>query len=305
MWCTVGSEMSVLVNGGHMRGSPFAVQLYCTAILQNGHWFMTRSITSLGAIKGSLQFPLRLGRFFGVAVSPVSGSIFVSDYDNSLIHVFDVERKHVKEFGQRGLRGGQLSRPRGIEVSADGQVYVANCRNQCVSVFREDGTFIRTIGQGKLQSPIDVLVHSSGLVYVANASNHIAVFSQEGELVRTFGSQGGEKGEFQFPRGVAVSPDDQHLYVCDQDNHRVQVFTLEGRYVREFGTDQLKYPCSLTVTSDGSVLVADNSNNRVAVFDRKGNLVRSITVEYPTGNTIDSRGDLLVTSFGNKCVYYM
>ena len=299
-------ELSVLVNGGHVRGSPFAVQLDAP-ILQNGHWFMTRSATSLGAIKGSLQFPPQQpGRLWGVAVSPVNGSVFVSDCDNSQIHVFDVERKHVRTFGQRGMGEGELNTPRGIDVSANGQVYVANLFNQCVSVFREDGTFIRTIGQGKLRCPSDVLVHSSGLVYVADSWNHrIAVFSQEGELVRTFGSQGGGKGEFRYPYGVAVSPDDHHLYVSDLNNHRVQVFTLEGQYVREFGIDQLKWPHGLTVTSDGSVLVADKDNNRVAVFDKKGKLVRSIAVDDPTGLAIGSRGDLLVASHENKCVYYI
>ena len=298
-------ELSVLVNGGHVRGSPFAV-LRDAVILENGHWFMTRSVTSLGAIKGSLHFPQQPGGLYGVAVSSVNGSVFVSDNGNSQIHVFDVERKHVKTFGQYGKGEGQLIWAQGIDVSANGEVFVANCRNHCVNVFREDGTFIRTIGKGKLQYPHDVLVHSSGLVYVADGSNHrIAVFSQEGELVRTFGSQGGGKGEFRYPFGVAVSPDDHHLYVSDRDTDQVQVFTLQGRYVREFGTDQLKYPRGLTVTSDGSVLVADRGNNRVAVFDKKGNLVCSIAVGDPTGLAIDSRGDLLVTSCKNECVYYI
>ena len=298
-------ELSVLVNGGHVRGSPFAVQLDAP-ILQRGHWVMTRSATSLGAIKGSLQFPQQPGGIWGVAVSPVNGSVFVSDFDNSQIHVFDVEKKHVRTFGQFGQGEGQLSCPEGIDVSANGQVYVANYRNHCLSVFSEDGTFIRTIGKGKLRLPSDVLVHSSGLVYVAEWGNHrIAVFSQEGELVRIFGSQGGGKGEFQFTSGVAVSPDDYHLYFSDRNNHRVQVFTLDRRYIRDFGTDQLKRPFGLTVASDGSVLVADRNNNRVAVFDKKGNFVCSIAVEYPTGLAIDSRGDLLVTSVRNNCVYYI
>ena len=95
---------------------------------------------------------------------------------------------------------------------------------------------------------------------------------------------------------MAVSPDDLHLYVSDCNNHRVQVFTLEGQYIREFGTDQLKGPHGLTVTSDGSVLVADTGNNRIAVFDKKGELVHLIAVEDPRGLAIDSRGDLLVAS---------
>ena len=296
-------ELSVLVNGGHVRGSPFTVQLD-RSVLQNGHWVMTRSAIGLGTIKGSLQFPQPSGDLYGVAVSPVHGAVYVSNNVKCQIHVFDAEKKHVRTFGQHGEGEEQLSRPLGIDVSTTGQVYVANQLNHCVSVFREDGTFIRTIGQGKLQYPRDVLVHSSGLVCVADCSNHrIAVFSQEGELVRTFGSMGGRKGEFRYPSGLATSPDGHHLYVSDRDNHRVQVFAREGQFVREFGYDHLKAPRVLAVTSDGSVLVADKDNH-VAVFDKDGELVCLIAVKEPKGLAIDSRGELLVSSFTDKCVYY-
>ena len=46
-------------------------------------------------------------------------------------------------------------------------------------------------------------------------------------------------------------------------------------------------------------------NNCVAVFDKKGKLVRSFAVEDPIGLAIDSKGDLLVASYKNKCVYYI
>ena len=94
------------------------------------------------------------------------------------------------------------------------------------------------------------------------------------------------------------------MYVSDRGNHRVQVFTLEGQFVREFGTGQLKCPRGLSVTSDGSVLVADDISNCVAVFDKKGGLVHSFAIEQPTSVIVDSRGKLLVVSKNGKCVWY-
>ena len=67
-------ELSVLVNGGHVRGSPFVVELGRT-VLQNDHWVTTRSAMGLGAIKGSLQFPQQPGFLWGIAVSPMTRSI--------------------------------------------------------------------------------------------------------------------------------------------------------------------------------------------------------------------------------------
>ena len=220
-------KLLVLVNGRHVRGSPFAVHL--------------------DAAKGSLPFPKQPGNIWGIALSPASGDVFAVDHAHSQILIFDAKRKHTGTFGEGGNEEGQLMNPVGIDAD-NGCLYMANQRSNCVSVFTEDGTFIKSFGAEQLKYPRDVLVHK-GEVYVADSfKDRIAVFSQEGNLVRTFGSNGRGNGEFDAPSGVAVSPNGNHLYISDRDNHRVQVFTLEGQYVRTVGTGLLKGPRGLVVT---------------------------------------------------------
>ena len=77
-------------------------------------------------------------------------------------------------------------------------------------------------------------VSKSGEVVVSEGNNSITVFNRDGNKKRTFGSAGSDKGQFQIPRGIAITHDN-HLLVVDRGNHRVQMFTLEGKFVESIG----------------------------------------------------------------------
>ena len=290
-------ELSVLVNGVHIRGSPFVVELHSVTDVR---LLLTRDVKTLGACKGTHQFPQQPGTLGGVAVA-TSGTIYVSDYSNHKIHVFDAARKYVKCFGQQGAGNGQLQCPTSAAITTEDLLYVAN--DNGVDVMTTDGAYVKRIGSGKLKQPWDVTVYN-GEVFVADHGNgRVAVFNQDGQLVRTIGSQGSGPGEFCYPRGVAISPDGE-LYVSDQSNCRVQVLTPQGVYIREFGKGQLSGQANkLLLSSDKHVLVADYGNNRVAVFNKDGTLVASLpSANYPIGLAVDQRGDLLVACWNSLCV---
>ena len=140
-------DLSILVNGSDVRGSPFGVNNYRTLCPK-----LTRNVAGIKASKDRLQFPQQLTGVYGIATSP-NGTIFVSDYRNHQIHVFNAQRKHIRTIGQPGSGQGQLNSPYGLAVDSDGLVYVANCNNRRLEVLREDGTFVRQIGVGVLTNP--------------------------------------------------------------------------------------------------------------------------------------------------------
>ena len=299
-------ELSVLVNGEHIKGSPFTLKFGDEpAMFLQGQWVSKKSsqeVQKLQASKGVLNFPQQPNSTWGMAVSS-NGTCFVSDRNSSQIHVFDAERNHVRTFGQRGTGAGQLSNPSGLATTADGLLFVTNYSNSCVDIFREDGTFIRRIGQGQLSYPFDVAVHANGQVYVADSSYpRVTVLTQDGQLVRTFGSQGSGAGQFSNPYGIAVSPDGQ-VYVSDHSNGRVQVFTADGTYVRVFGQGHLSYPIGLTFTTQGNVVVASYGNSCVFIFNL-GQLVHTLNVgSNPYAICFDRNGDLLVAKGGQVGIF--
>jgi DNA-binding beta-propeller fold protein YncE len=80
-----------------------------------------------------------------------------------------------------------------------------------------------------------------------------------------------------FPQGVAVGshPDGSGrtlVYVADDDNHRVVVYTTDGDYVAEVGSlgtgdGQFRFPYDVGVDDNNLLYVADNNNHRVQKFD--------------------------------------
>ena len=290
-------DLSILVNGSDVRGSPFGVDL----LPKPKPVKLNKNVAELGANKGYLNFPQQPGGSWGIAVAP-NGHTFIVDHISHQIHVFDEQRKYIRSFGQPGSGNGQLRRPEGVAVDAEGLMYVANCGNHRIEVFREDGTFVRQFGTGERCSPWRVTVNNQ-LVYVSESSNHrIAIFTLEGQLIRTIGSRGSGPGQFNSPGAVAFSPDGD-MYVVDYTIHHIQVFNSDGVYQREFGRGQLNYPLDILITADGHVLVADQCNKRVVIFNTTGQIIHSFQApSEPYGLAIDHNGDLLVTLHNAKQV---
>jgi tripartite motif-containing protein 71 len=54
------------------------------------------------------------------------------------------------------------------------------------------------------------------------------------KMLLKFGSRGSESGNFTWPRGIATGPNNE-IVVADSSNHRIQVFSQEGNFIKEFG----------------------------------------------------------------------
>lgn len=103
------------------------------------------------------------------------------------------------------------------------------------------------------------------------------------------GLLGKEAGGFEYPLGVASGAVAKRLYVADRSNGRIQVFTLQGAFVSEFGTGQLAEPMSITVDqSSGDVYVLDWAHHRVVKYTANGEFILMIggEVNETEDNTI-------------------
>lgn len=93
------------------------------------------------------------------------------------------------------------------------------------------------------------------------------------QSVKEFGRQGFGQGEFQQPRGIAIDAS-RNLMIADTENGRIQVFDLNGRFVRQIkptgANESFRFPRAIAVNPLGIVFVTDDLDFRIYKFDGAG-----------------------------------
>ena len=291
---------SVKVNGEHIRGSPFEVQVKPRQF---------RSVLSFG--EQILQNP------WGVAVNE-QDEIAVSDIGNHKIHLFKSDGTHIKSFGGEGTQQGELNRPAGIafhgnniivaeqgnhrvqqiskqgqylshfgekglldrqldfpcglSIDSDGNILVADHDNELIKIFCAGGQFLSKIGkEGSFTKPFHCIQHDNYLIVSDSGDHSVKLFDRKGNFLYKFGKMGNADGEFNTPRCLFMNKAG-HLMVCDKKNYRIQVFDLSGKFVAKFGRKgrrmgEFNTPVSAAALSDGKIVVTDLKNHRVQLFE--------------------------------------
>ena len=202
------------------------------------------------------------------------GNIVVADCENHRVQVFDRKGKFLRTFGQNGILDHQLKRPEGLSINGNGDIIVTDKGNKLIKIFSSSGEYLRKFGGiGSLVEPNHCVQHGQYLIVSDYGDDSIKMFDLEGKFISKFGKRGNKDGEFNKPHYLSVNKEGL-LMVCDESNHRVQVFELtSGKFVTKFGSEgsgrgEFIFPVSTASLSDGRIVVSDRNNYRIQIFDQ-------------------------------------
>ena len=120
-------------------------------------------------------------------------------------------------------------------------------------------------------------------------------------------------GKLEYAKGIAFDDTNELMYIADYGNRRVQMVSLKGEIVAQFGKNSLMFPCGIAVT-DECIFVTDTGHHALFQFRKKDfELLNRVGTEgdkegqlnYPRGLCIDTNGDVLIADSNNNrvCIF--
>lgn len=222
-------------------------------------------------------------------------------------------------WGIQGSRDGWLQKPRVAAFDADNHLYLADLTDR-IQVFDRDGLFQRAWRMPGLNvdGPSGLTVDRLGRVLIADTHFYrVMIYDRQGNFLQQIGDgiQGTEPGRFGYPTDVVIDRAG-NFYVAEYgDNDRIQVFSPEGKWLRQWGghgfePGEFLRPRALAIDDRDQIYVADSCNHRIQVFDTHGRLLRSWgtrgsspgQLSYPYDVAIGPDGNLYICEYGNQRV---
>jgi len=182
----------------------------------------------------------------GLAIDTKNRLLYVADIELDQVLVYDADTlKLVRKIGTTGhnhelTSPGDFSKPAGVAVDAEGNLYVADTMNNRIEIFDADGQFVSAFGRngdgpGYFARPKGVAIDSDGHIWVADGvQDRVQVFTKEGQLAIAIGGHGMLPGQFQGLVGIATDNKRNRVYTSELYPGRAQEF----QYITDAQADQ-------------------------------------------------------------------
>jgi ABC-type Fe3+ transport system permease subunit/DNA-binding beta-propeller fold protein YncE len=252
-----------------------------------------------------------------------AGNIVVVEPHYSRVNQFSPEGKLVAQWGEHGTNFGQLGMPRAIAFNSRNEAFVSEYQeSERVQRFVCSKSGLNELNRSKKlnegESPVTAPASAVRSVAHPDLTNltdltHLTN-SARVHCLAIIGKGGTGLGEFNRAEGLCVDAQDR-LYVADSCNHRIEVFSSDGTFLRAYGKPgsglgELSYPYDICVDSAGRQYVCEFGNSRVQVFDASDQPIEIIggpgleagRFNNPWGVALDSEGNLYVADSQNHRV---
>ena len=244
-----------------------------------------------------------------------AGNVYVLEYYNSRIKVFDSSGAYLRSFGSYGYGCNQWRYARQFTIYDD-KIYLTDTYNHKIKVMSLSGGCITSKSSDHFYP--HAIAASSSHVYVGFTSwqgygIYIRAFQRNGinngVSYRTSGN-----GRIMYAWGMSLNAAENKLIIADYFTRSGQLveFSVNGAnlsYLQKNSTNYFNYATDVGYDSSGNIYALDLNKHRILKFNSSlvlqattGGYSSTTGFRYPYGMHVDSNDKIYVTDFYNYAV---
>lgn len=217
--------------------------------------------------------------------------VYVADSGNNVIRVFDYNGKFVRNIGPK-VGNITFKDPVAVKVIS-GELYVVDPGAQKIFVVNPNGTSVREFApKTKFGAPAS-LFNKDDKLYVLDSGikPKVLIMDMQGNVQKTFGQAGMEKGQLWYPNGIYVDAENR-IWVANSQVNRIDIFDESGKLLVSYDNEKAKgkiskdgeeinvsftytYPNGLAFTKGGYMLTGNSLAGNVGFIRKDGVVVQN------------------------------
>jgi hypothetical protein len=262
---------------------------------------------------GLYKFEFSCADIFGTPMDVVvdsRGYIFVlgSNGSGKKIYQFDYDGLYLKELTLTGLPKDTALNITHLTIDESDRLFVIYGDDALVCSFNLDGSLVQRFSvltdvpeKQRRDAMFGAPKVAAGLIYLpVSTFGTVYVYDLNGNFVRNIGEEGVDLGTLNFPVDVAITKDSIVL-VLDKHRYNVLCYSLEGKFLGEFGGMGYRlgwfyHPNSLAVDNQGRSYITQIYLNLVQVCDLPKAIIERAKLKLSEYAPINTNLPLLVTA---------
>ena len=145
---------------------------------------------------------------------------------------------------------GEFKTPWGLAIEPNsGNIYISDRSHYCVQVFDRDCKFLYKFSL-EMGGPVGMCFSLNRIIITQWGKNYITAHDMKGLLLDKIGKKGNGELEFNSPWGITASDVTGDVYICERENHRVQILNESLEFKMFLGEGEFKEPRDVKLTKD-------------------------------------------------------
>ena len=228
-------------------------------------------------------------------VTDADDNVYAFSRGGNPVVAFDKDGGFLRTWGE-----GLFTRAHGISRGPGGTFYCADDGDHTIRQCSPEGEVLMTIGiPGEPAAPFsgepfNRCTHvatdpENGDLFISDGygNSRVHKYSADGERIASWGEPGVEPGQFNIAHNIATDRDG-FVYVCDRENHRIQIFDRNGK-LEDIWTN-VHRPCAIYIDDDQRVYVGELGWG-MGVNREMPNIGPRVSIMTPAGKVLERLGD--------------